>query len=377
MTRSAKVLVHLVLLSLLSSSAVAGQTGSSDAISSDVAARSVAEAAPHLTYFSNERRDYHPQPRSYDTHHYYAIELAPGSESESQRAQRAADALGAEIVERVGELKDHWLVRSPKPLVEDAELGSSGSSLQKRYVDHTETDDPILKRWRKIQNFDWHSGPPAPEDIDFSATADQRGKKRSNEQEVELEMVKRTIRSVERQTVRRRFKRDKIIAPWTDPQDWHRHTDVEEERDRLPWKRHIPAPKGAVPDPREDPDFLAFAPEYLLSGKQASTQGLQRNPYSKRSSSAGVGAEEQLDDRKPPPIPDSPSMRMEKQFEIHDPIFSEQWHLANDKKIGNDLNVSGVWSQGVLGKGVTVALIDDGLDMNSDDLKDNFVSDCS
>lgn len=41
---------------------------------------------------------------------------------------------------------------------------------------------------------------------------------------------------------------------------------------------------------------------------------------------------------------------------------------------GNDINITGVWKQGITGKGVTVVILDDGLDYNSTDLADNFVS---
>ncbi|KAJ2552610.1 pheromone processing endoprotease [Coemansia sp. RSA 1933] len=58
--------------------------------------------------------------------------------------------------------------------------------------------------------------------------------------------------------------------------------------------------------------------------------------------------------------------------EITDPLFSKQWHLVNIDDPGNDINVTHVWRSGVTGAGVTVALIDDGLDYSSDDLLANF-----
>ncbi|KAJ2802707.1 pheromone processing endoprotease, partial [Coemansia helicoidea] len=58
--------------------------------------------------------------------------------------------------------------------------------------------------------------------------------------------------------------------------------------------------------------------------------------------------------------------------DIADPLYGEQWHLVNSKESGHDINVTGVWHQGVTGAGVTVALIDDGLDYSSDDLLENF-----
>jgi kexin len=64
---------------------------------------------------------------------------------------------------------------------------------------------------------------------------------------------------------------------------------------------------------------------------------------------------------------------------IRDPSFDRQWHLFNTISRGNDLNVSGVWNMGITGKGVTAAIVDDGLDFESEDLAPNFVSkrDCN
>ncbi|KAJ4318486.1 pheromone processing endoprotease [Fusarium piperis] len=59
-------------------------------------------------------------------------------------------------------------------------------------------------------------------------------------------------------------------------------------------------------------------------------------------------------------------------LEIADPIFTEQWHLFNPIQLGHDVNVTGLWLDGITGKNVTVAVVDDGLDMNSDDLKPNY-----
>ncbi|KAF5025671.1 hypothetical protein F66182_2277 [Fusarium sp. NRRL 66182] len=61
-----------------------------------------------------------------------------------------------------------------------------------------------------------------------------------------------------------------------------------------------------------------------------------------------------------------------KELEIADPIFKEQWHLVNTAQPGHDINVTGLWMDGITGKNVTVAVVDDGLDMHSDDLKPNY-----
>lgn len=61
-------------------------------------------------------------------------------------------------------------------------------------------------------------------------------------------------------------------------------------------------------------------------------------------------------------------------LDIHDPIFHEQWHLFNTVDKEHDVNVTGLWQEGVTGFNSTVAIVDDGLDMYSDDLKGNYVS---
>jgi kexin len=64
-------------------------------------------------------------------------------------------------------------------------------------------------------------------------------------------------------------------------------------------------------------------------------------------------------------------------LDIKDPIFKEQWHLFNSIQLGHDLNVTGVWLEGITGNGTTSAVIDDGLDLNSNDLKDNYFAEGS
>jgi len=66
-----------------------------------------------------------------------------------------------------------------------------------------------------------------------------------------------------------------------------------------------------------------------------------------------------------------------KQLGITDPIFNEQWHLFNPVQLGHDVNVTDIWLQGITGHNATVAIVDDGLDMYSDDLKDNYYAEGS
>lgn len=64
-------------------------------------------------------------------------------------------------------------------------------------------------------------------------------------------------------------------------------------------------------------------------------------------------------------------------LDIKDPTFNEQWHLFNPVQVGHDVNVTDVWMQGITGHNATVAIVDDGLDMYSNDLKDNYFAEGS
>ena len=69
--------------------------------------------------------------------------------------------------------------------------------------------------------------------------------------------------------------------------------------------------------------------------------------------------------------------KVARELSIADPIFNEQWHLINTVQIGHDINVTGVWTQGITGHNVTAVMVDDGIDMYSDDLKDNYFAEGS
>jgi hypothetical protein len=74
---------------------------------------------------------------------------------------------------------------------------------------------------------------------------------------------------------------------------------------------------------------------------------------------------------------DAELARLQGTFHIADPKFGEQWHLLNRGTVGNDLNLTGVWDQGYHGKGTTVCFLDDGLDYEHPDLKENFHAEAS
>ncbi|THH12013.1 hypothetical protein EW145_g287 [Phellinidium pouzarii] len=57
---------------------------------------------------------------------------------------------------------------------------------------------------------------------------------------------------------------------------------------------------------------------------------------------------------------------------IADPEFGDQWHLVNDENPVHMVNVAPVWDMGITGEGIISAIVDDGLDFESDDLAANF-----
>ena len=54
---------------------------------------------------------------------------------------------------------------------------------------------------------------------------------------------------------------------------------------------------------------------------------------------------------------------------ISDALYGCQWHLNNRR--GEDINVEAVWEEGITGKGVNVAVVDDGMDHRHEDLRNN------
>ncbi|KAL1263527.1 hypothetical protein QQF64_006266 [Cirrhinus molitorella] len=66
---------------------------------------------------------------------------------------------------------------------------------------------------------------------------------------------------------------------------------------------------------------------------------------------------------------------------MSDPLFTKQWYLINtgqaDGTPGLDLNVAEAWNMGFTGKGVTIAIMDDGIDYLHPDLASNYNAEAS
>ncbi|XP_048471321.1 proprotein convertase subtilisin/kexin type 7-like [Rhincodon typus] len=64
--------------------------------------------------------------------------------------------------------------------------------------------------------------------------------------------------------------------------------------------------------------------------------------------------------------------RSKRSLHFNDPQYPLQWHLHNRRKIGMDINVTGVWEHNVTGEGVTVVVVDDGVEYTVQDIQANY-----
>lgn len=206
-----------------------------------------------------------PQARHYNTHTYYALELPETADADE--AHVAARALGVEVVEPLGELAGHWLVRR------------SGGSISKRSAVELSAPDHVLARFHQLR-----SGYVA-RSMDLPA-----------------------IRSLELLEPRQRVKRQ---YPSLEPVYWHprarRQGDFEDD------------------EPRDETE-LKF---------------------------------------------------IQNDIGLHDPLLPKQWHFANQANTEWELNVTHLWKEGITGKGVHVVIVDDGLDMEHEDLAVNYFAEGS
>ncbi|XP_038129311.1 proprotein convertase subtilisin/kexin type 7 [Cyprinodon tularosa] len=64
--------------------------------------------------------------------------------------------------------------------------------------------------------------------------------------------------------------------------------------------------------------------------------------------------------------------RSKRALAFNDPNYPKQWHLHNKMNKGMDINVTGVWEHNITGQGVTVVVVDDGVEHTHQDIKLNY-----
>ncbi|GAA5987157.1 hypothetical protein JCM11641_002149 [Rhodosporidiobolus odoratus] len=274
-----------------------------------------------------------PAKRHYTSHRYYVLELDQVRlEANNLTPADVADALGAEHVEQVGELRGHYLVRVELNVVEQGDedwaaarqptaaavegTAPGEAGLRRRTPPSLQLEegkrDKVLERYDLLRR-NGHLDPTSS----FSPSTSPLSKRTSP-----IVLDRRLIRSLEAQVPRRRAKRDLPVLP----------------------------PSTTLLERMQRRAFLPLTPSSSSSDSCFPSTPLHRVARQ----AAGV-----VD-------------RVRQQFNILDPLWSKQWHLVNGVMQENSINVTGVWEQGVAGTGVNVAIVDDGLDMHSDDLAANF-----
>ncbi|KAG5269507.1 hypothetical protein AALO_G00202810 [Alosa alosa] len=64
--------------------------------------------------------------------------------------------------------------------------------------------------------------------------------------------------------------------------------------------------------------------------------------------------------------------RSKRSVAFNDPKYPKQWHLHNELRAGMDINVTGVWEHNITGAGVTVVVVDDGVQHTLADIQPNY-----
>lgn len=64
--------------------------------------------------------------------------------------------------------------------------------------------------------------------------------------------------------------------------------------------------------------------------------------------------------------------RSKRSLAFNDPNYPKQWHLHNRMNSGMDINVTGVWEHNITGQGVTVVVVDDGVEHTHKDIQLNY-----
>ncbi|XP_056138927.1 proprotein convertase subtilisin/kexin type 7 [Lampris incognitus] len=64
--------------------------------------------------------------------------------------------------------------------------------------------------------------------------------------------------------------------------------------------------------------------------------------------------------------------RSKRSMAFNDPRYPKQWHLHNVLNKGMDINVTGVWEWNITGQGVTVVVVDDGVEHTLQDIQPNY-----
>ncbi|XP_055963497.1 proprotein convertase subtilisin/kexin type 7 isoform X2 [Sorex fumeus] len=149
----------------------------------------------------------------------------------------------------------------------------------------------------------------------------------------------------------------------------------------LSWAVHLDSPGGPGQETLEQwADTLAQAAGLVNAGRigelrghylfvqPAGSQQAQQAETVRQQAEAVLGAHEAVRWHSEQRL----LRRTKRSLNFNDPKFPQQWHLNNRRSPGRDINVTGVWERNVTGRGVTVVVVDDGVEHTVLDIAPNY-----
>ncbi|KAG0321002.1 pheromone processing endoprotease [Linnemannia gamsii] len=336
--------------------------------------------------YDHDTRDYYLI-RAQSPHQRHRHSQGPGAEAGDEhmwmlhedQQRGVGDLLGLRFEAAVGQLPDYFLYSAPKS-------SSRASQHQKR---RGSKSGGLTKRSMIPPEFGALSTSTGP----GGAAVSSRKTKRND---LQAEIVQ-AMKTIERQELRQRNKKraplpdsdPSVIAQQVSPAGVQqgsgkvassirrgggenrpkRPNSEEEEEEQL----ESAAEEEEVAEEEEQEQGQSASDD--KGGEEQSTEQDEGSEGSEESQEEGdeedLDAEDDPKAEYQPEGEEQPEDGLAKKLDIDDPGFRYQWHLHNTKD-RHDINVTGVWEQGINGTGVNVAIIDDGLDSTSEDLAPNF-----
>ncbi|KAH7054022.1 hypothetical protein BKA57DRAFT_533521 [Linnemannia elongata] len=372
----------------------------------------------------------------YKHHHHHRLGTGAGSDEyawtlHEDQQRGMGDLLGLRFEAAVGQLPDYFLYSAPKRFVDGLSPSSApqkqkrtvggGGGLAKRSIVPPEFGDPTLQVTSSIDSrlepeveaTQVTESDPIVERFhtlkrEYTKRQEREGgagsgtvslrKAKRNDLQAEIVQVMGTI---ERQELRQRNKK-RAPLPDSDPSLQHsspegriqRGEEVESPVRRGGGDNRPGRPNGNELEQGEEEIENAAEDEEVAEEEEGQGQSAsddeggegqeggesteqdegREGSETQEEAGEGEGGLDPEDDPKAeyqPAGEEQPEDGFAQKFDIDDPGFRFQWHLHNTKD-RHDINVTGVWEQGINGTGVNVAIIDDGLDLTSEDLAPNF-----
>ncbi|KAI8599656.1 hypothetical protein EDD21DRAFT_432625 [Dissophora ornata] len=357
--------------------------------------------------YDHDRRDYylirvqspysqHPHHVPQERHHHdngvapWVKDPIPVWELHEYRQQIMGDLLGLRFESRVGMLPDYFLFSSPKAIqgnTSDDNNGDSGTETKKankkkkhgrenhykrslvasdhpqQLSDDEPTPGPEMEEESELESFKSAMADPIVKRFYYlkgqytgdGSQGQNRGKRQKRHDATMHAEIVMAMGDIQKQELRQRVKKR---APLPEPDS----------------KPFVQKESG---DQEEEGAEVEMEGEEVLEGDEDEKQFLEQEEEISPETEEEEESEEEEEapgdkgGEYQPAGEDQPEDEVSSALGFEDPGFRYQWHLHNTKD-RHDINVTGVWEQGINGTGVNVAIIDDGLDMDSEDLAPNF-----